>query len=80
MAPSSRGGSSQSHLTCACDGTGVSLFVDRLRPWAELTVARETKDKALLQTAGLGLAPVLWLHHGFDPGRCSRNCIVLQEV
>lgn len=33
LAPSSRGGSSQSHLTCACDGTGVSLFVDRLRPW-----------------------------------------------
>lgn len=34
-APSSRGGSSQSTLTCACDGTGggVSLFVDRLRPW-----------------------------------------------
>lgn len=33
LAPSSRGGSSQSHLICACDGTGVSLFVDRLRPW-----------------------------------------------
>lgn len=43
-------------------------------------MAREAKDKELLQTAGLGLAPDLRPHHGFDPGRCSRNCIVLQEV
>lgn len=44
-----------------------------------LIVAREAKDRALLQTAGLGLVPDLPPHHGFDPGRCSRNCIVLQE-
>lgn len=44
-----------------------------------LIVVREAKDKALLQTAGLGLVPDLPPHHGFDPGRCSRNCIVLQE-
>lgn len=42
-------------------------------------VAREAKDEALLQTARKGLAPNLPPHHGFDPGRCSRNCIVLQE-
>lgn len=44
-----------------------------------LMVAREAKDEALLQTARKGLAPNLPPHHGFDPGRCSRNCIVLQE-
>lgn len=44
-----------------------------------LIVAREAKDEALLQTARQGLAPNLSPHHGFDPGRRSRNCIVLQE-
>lgn len=42
-------------------------------------MARDAEDKTLLQTAGLGLAPDLRPHHGFDPGRCPRNCIVFRR-